>query len=280
LTPSIGSTKDTIDRYFADLSREFDKIAANPHLRTARPRVIDSYFLGHLKRRQPLFSLTKITAKGLIACETVRGTVPPRRTKKSVAKQDWFPAMVKSPAPLYKLTEDNGRFYLVWTKPLLGPHNRFAGAVIAKIDLWDCFHSVSQQTSIPFLIRLNGKSLFSEKWKTTASYTEDALSVLGVETISVLTLRPETATTADSQNAAFRARDTGAVGAVAPTLLGNKQKQTSSDVWHRYKPFFIFGGIVVLFIIVFLLIRFYLWLNRVFTMRNIDRDDDDPFGRR
>jgi hypothetical protein len=284
-TPVFSSamTKDSIEHYFADLKKDFDKMADNPVMKKSKS--VNGLFVTTLKRHQPIYSFMRTNAKGTMVNEVIRGQVPEKikkNTKENVKEQEWFKRIAKTATEYYGFTfiEENGRYYLFWVSPILDTKKRFGGAVVAKIDLWDCFHEMSKETTEPFLIRLGGKSLYSDKWKNSPNTMNVPLEIAGVEKISLLSEKP--AAVADTSLNAIH-KDTGAVAAVAPALLNNKPEvkaKGAKGFFGKYKILIISCGIVILIVIIFLLIQFYTWLSNVFTMRSINKADDDPFGRR
>jgi hypothetical protein len=280
---SAAMTKDTVEHYFASLKKDFDKLADNPAMKKAKS--VNGLFVTTLKRHQPIYSFMRTNAKGVMINEVVRGQVPEKikkNSKENVKEQEWFKKISKTATEYYGFTfiEENGRYYLFWVSPILGPKRKFGGAVVAKIDLWDCFHEMSKETTEPFLIRLGGKSLYSDKWKNAKNTVEIPVEVAGVEKISLITEKPVVAP--DTQSVAPARKDTGAVAAVSPALLNEKPEKAkpAGGFFAKNKLLVIICGIVILLLIVFLLIRFYTWLSNVFTMRSINKADDDPFGRR
>jgi uncharacterized integral membrane protein len=70
---------------------------------------------------------------------------------------------------------------------------------------------------------------------------------------------------------------------VAPALLNDKpgeKAKSAKGFFAKNKVLVIICGIVILIIIIILLVQFYSWLSNVFTMRSINKSDNDPFGRR
>ncbi len=272
---SAAVTKDSIEHYFAGIKNDFDKLADNPAMKKAQGKSVNGIFVSSLKKHQPVYSYMRTNAKGVMINEVVRGQVP-EKVKKNVRKQDWFKRISKTATEYYGFTfiEENGRYYLFWVTPILGHKNKFEGAVVAKIDLWDCFHEISKETTEPFLIKLGGKSLYSDKWKNGSAILETPLSVPGVEKISLIVEKQEPALDTAAK------KDTGAVAAVSPALLGDQKVKKEMGFFAKNKVLIIIIGIIALGVIIFLLIQFYMWLSNVFTMRAINKADDDPFGRR
>jgi hypothetical protein len=291
-TPVFSSamTKDTVEQYFATLKKDFDKVADNPVMKKPKSKSINGLFVTALKRHQPIYSFMRTNAKGVMVNEVVRGQMPEKAKKnvkeknakeQNVKDQEWFKKISKTATEYYGFTyiEENGRYYLFWVSPILDKKKRFGGAVVAKIDLWDCFHEMSKETTEPFLIRLGGKSLYSDKWKNGRNIEEGPLEVAGVEKISLITEKPAAAPDTSLSSAH---KDTGAVAAVAPALFNDTlaKKKTQGGFFARNKVLVIICGIVILVLFIFLLVRFYIWLSNIFAMRNINKPDEDPFGRR
>jgi len=272
-------TKDSIEHYFAALKKDFDKLADNPQIKKPKSKSVNGLFVVTLKKHQPLYSLMRTNAKGIMVNEVVRGQIP-EKVKKNIKDQEWFKKISKTATEYYGFTfiEENGRYYLFWVSPVLGPKKMFGGAVVAKIDLWDCFHEMSKETTEPFLIKLGGKSLYSDKWKGGKNTQDVPCDVAGVEKISLVTEKPVAAPDTSLLSAH---KDTGAVAAVAPALLDTKtEKPKGTGFFAKNKILIIICSIVLLIVIAFLLVQFYSWLSHVFTMRAINKSDDDPFGRR
>jgi hypothetical protein len=293
---SSAMTKDTVEQYFATLKKDFDKVADNPVMKKPKSKSINGLFVTALKRHQPIYSFMRTNAKGVMVNEVVRGQIPEKAKKnvkeknakeQNVKDQEWFKKISKTATEYYGFTfiEENGRYYLFWVNPILDKKKRFGGAVVAQIDLWDCFHEMSKETTEPFLIRLGGKSLYSDKWKGAKNTIDVPLEVAGVEKISLTNEKPAAAAAAaagpDTSLSSYH-KDTGAVAAVAPALFNDTlaKKKTQGGFFARNKVLVIICGIVILVLFIFLLVRFYIWLSNIFAMRNINKPDEDPFGRR
>jgi hypothetical protein len=294
---STAMTKDAVEQYFAALKKDFDKVADNPVMKIPKSKSVNGLFLMALKRHQPVYSFMRTNAKGVMVNEVVRGQIPEKGKKnvkeknakeQNVKDQEWFKKISKTATEYYGFTfiEENGRYYLFWVNPILDKKKRFCGAVVAKIDLWDCFHEMSKETTEPFLIRLGGKSLYSDKWKNAKTMVDVPLEVAGVEKISLITEKPIAAAAAaaagsDTSLSSYQ-KDTGAVAAVAPALFNDTlaKKKSAGGFFAKNKVLIIICGIVILILFIFLLVRFYIWLSNIFAMRNINKPDEDPFGRR
>ena len=175
-----------IETWFADLSALFDEIADAPAVKRTSLAETDRYFVSALRRHQALNTLIKTNSRGVVISEVIRGRKP-ERTFRDISKQQWYSRVARTHQAYHGLLrEDNGRYYLFWSKPVLrGSNRRFVGTVVAKIDLWDSFHAYAANVIEPFLVRMDGRSLYSNKWKSEWEYNEEELSIPGIERISV-----------------------------------------------------------------------------------------------
>ena len=147
---SSDSLTASIDNYFSVLKDDFKACAASSIVKSKHVKHINAHFIRTLKKYQPLYSLSITNSKGKVFSEIVRGEKPVP-IKKDVSKKIWYLEarnLLKEYDVLVK--EDNGRYYLFWSAPLFHktPKGRikFNGAVVAKIDLWDCFHKIAETT--------------------------------------------------------------------------------------------------------------------------------------
>lgn len=186
-----NSLEEDIDKYFLDLQEDFNTIGSSSILKKTSLSATDRYFVSALKKNQVFYSLIRTNSKGTVISEIIRGEKPQREFR-DISDQAWFSDM----ASQYKdyqgfiKNDETGRYYLLWCKPVLkttrNGSKQFIGAVMAKIDLWDCFYKFSTNREKPFLIRIfDRKDLFSHKWKNEEGYRESALSVPGIDKISV-----------------------------------------------------------------------------------------------
>jgi hypothetical protein len=183
---AASTFKENIEQYFTELMESYNSIASAQGVKgTSLPRT-DRYFVSALKKHQVFYSLIKTNSKGVVVSEVIRGQTPERNYRK-VDNQRWF-TVVSGKHEGYEgfmKEEETGRYYLLWGRPIIKGSSHFAGGVVAKVDLWDCFHEFSDKAEEPFLIRLGNLSLYSHKWKKGISYDEVALDIPGVKRISV-----------------------------------------------------------------------------------------------
>jgi hypothetical protein len=273
------SIHEAADNYFAFLKKDFDRLALNPALRNPRINPVNRIFVTSLKKHQPLAYLARVNARGLVINEVVRGEVPQKKVKRKVGDVEWYSAVAKNKRTYCGFAEDNGRYYLIWSEPIVAK-KRFGGVIAAKVDIWDCFHKLSNETMEPFLVRIGQKSLYSNKWKNESAFVEEPLAVPGVETISLLTERPSPAAHVAETLAASVRRDTSSVApgpapvsALQPGAAATTGAKKASSGFAKHRTVIIIIGIVIAIIFIFLLFQFYVWLNHKFLMRSINRPD-------
>jgi hypothetical protein len=273
--PLPMTVKEEIDSFFVKIKRDFDKIPTSPVLKTKRTSV-DRLFLHELKSHQPYLSLIRADSKGLVINNVVRlEETKPAKNKESVADQPWF-KYVNTKHEAYTghiKDEERGRYYLVWVAPVLskGPAGKdlFVGAVELKIDIWDCFHQFAKNTDTPFLVRMEQKGLYSNKWKDDVAYSEEPIEVPGIEKITVRYPRPAAAAApVDTQIASTAAIDSAKIKATQDSITAAraaKQKATLDKI-------VIAVAVIALLVLIILLVRLFLALRQRMIMRKIDKE--------
>lgn len=184
-----GRLKEGIENYFSHLKSSFDQIVEAPVVKKSKFSLTDRYFIGVLRRHQPIYKLLRTNSKGVVINEVIRGESP-ERTFRNLSAERWYRRASQNWEEVhFTLLGEQGRQYLFWSKPVMirprSRRKRFVGAVAAKIDLWDAFHEFSNQTTVPFLIRLNGRSLYSHKWQQQKDYEEQQLEIPGCADLTV-----------------------------------------------------------------------------------------------
>jgi hypothetical protein len=190
-TPAIPATDSLvtiIEAYFSSLKEDFDQSAATPLVKSSRDARLFSYFGGIMEKNPSLRSLMKVDAKGIARCERRSGEKHAVK-KHSVAKQQWFSQTTKNKKEYDYLSRDkNGHVSLYWSIPLLQEKSglqRVSGAVVAVIDLRECFRAIARQSAQPFLVRMDNADFYAHSWKKTMIFVEDRLSVPGAENIAI-----------------------------------------------------------------------------------------------
>lgn len=278
---SPDSLTASIDKYFSILKNGFNACATSSAVKSRNVKHINAYFVKTLKKHQPIFSLLIANPKGKVLSEVVRGEKPVP-TKKDATKEAWY-LQVRNSLKNYDglMKEDNGRFYLLWSTPLLHKatkgHKKFDGAVLAKIDLWDCFHKISETTKDAFYIRLNDMTLFSHLWENQRIFVEDTLIIPGVEKISVRYQKSGVSAVApqipESASAASWKDTSQKTLASIQGAAKNAPKTAAIKVSKTNLPIVI--GLIVLIIIitVILIVQLIGKIKHFMLMRSIDKQD-------
>jgi hypothetical protein len=279
---STDSLTTSIDNYFSVLKDDFTTYSSSKTVKNKQVKVIKAYFIKTLKKHQPIFSLLMANAKGKVLCEVVRGEKP-LQTKINIAKQVWYLQVSKSLKDYdWLIKEDNGRYYLFWSVPILRKapkgHTKFNGVVVAKIDLWDCFHKIAETTKEPFYIRLNDMTLFSHLWENQRIFVEDTLAVPGAEKISVryqkTGVSPVQASVGPESTSVLSLKDTSQKSLASIQGAGkNDVKPSAAKVSKTNLPIVI--GLIVLIIIItiILIIQLIGKIKHLMLMRSIDKQD-------
>jgi hypothetical protein len=267
--------KDTVNAYFALIRKDFERICKNPILANTPVTPANRLFVKALKRNQPIISFSRINSKGIIVNEVIRGEIPPKKVNRKLEDQKWFAEIKNTKNEYSEITEEKGRYYLIWNKPLLDKKKRLLFIVTAKIDIWDCFHAISKKTTSPFLARIEQKSLYSHKWKDITKYQIDTLNIYGTNQITILTEKQDTSALArESLDISVKK-----VTSVASQEQKQPEQKTSleakktKDKKSKNKVLIIIIGIVIALIIIFLLFRFYIWLNNKFMINSINKSE-------
>jgi hypothetical protein len=282
-TPSFsGSLQDSFDNYFAFLRKDFGKLAASTKHKNLRLKATNRMFVAFLKRHQPCSYLARINQHGRIVNEVIRGEVP-KTVNRKVGDVEWYTATVKNRKPYQGLVEENGRYYLIWTEPVLAK-KKCVGVVVSRIDIWDCFHKLSNETPEAFLVRIGQKNLYSNNWKNEGEFHEDSLSIPGAAQISLISERPPAATRAAETLAASVRRDTASLAQAAGSSQSISSGQSNAvaapekSLKHstgaaKHRTIVIAITVVVVLVLLFLIFRLYIWLNHKFLVRSINKPD-------
>jgi hypothetical protein len=267
---SAGGMAERMNGYFADLQAEFDRIATAKAANSMRLRTIDWHFVKSLKANQPIYSLIKANSKGAVISEVIRGEKPERK-KRSVADQAWFRKLAgggENHVDFIK-DEETQRYYLLWARASLSPRTRkFTGAIIAKIDLWDCFHKISAGFEEPFLIKIGSLSLYSHKWEKEAGYADEELAVPGLKNVRVL--HAKTAAVQNVPDSLAAAQQAALAAQASVKAPASPEKQAKMK---KLRKIVIIYWIVVLVLLAFAAFRLIVWIQHKMLQRKIDRED-------
>lgn len=173
--------------YFSSMYASFTRIAQSSILKKNSLRSAELFFLRELKRSQSINAFLRTNSKGQIISDVIRGK-DIERPLRDVSGQRWFQFVKKQRTAYHTVIKDDerGRYYLLWCSPIIKKGDRFVGAVMAKIDLWDSFYEFSDAVYYPFRIKLGKKTLFSHKWKEQYIGSEVSLAIQGIKHISVV----------------------------------------------------------------------------------------------
>lgn len=268
--------KEASDGYFAVLKKDFDKLAALPSIKNPRTGPVNGVFVSALKKHQTVSYLARVNSKGIVVNEVIRGEVPNRKVHRKLGDAEWYSFVVKNHKPYCGFTEDNGRYYLVWSDAVL-LKKRVAFVIGSRIDIWDCFRKLSNETQLAFLVRIGAKSLYSNKWKTESSFLEEKLEVPGADNVTLLTEKAPVAAKVAETLATSVTRDTSAAGSSGQSvsITRNSASVTAANKANpsKHRTLFIVLAIVAVVLLAFLIFRFYVWLNHQFLMRSINKPD-------
>lgn len=216
-----------LDTIFAKTKAAFDKVAASVALKYPRIKPVNTLFWKSLRAHQPWHSLFRTDKKGAVINEVIR-IEGESKEKRSVAGEPWFEQVSKTMKEHLNMVknEKTGRYYLVWAEPIIAKvkgTDAFQGAVVAQIDLWDCFDRYSDKSTMPFKIHiLDRVVLYEHLWRDTIKYTEKHLTVPGLDKITVRYPRPV------SEVATVNAADSAA--ALEKARLDSIQAKTARDL--------------------------------------------------
>jgi hypothetical protein len=261
---------EQINEFIDELKESFEKELAASVVKSTRLSRTDRYFVSVLRRHQPFYSLIRTNSKGVIINEVIRGQSPERNLR-NISNQRWFSQIERTHESYYGfLKEDNGRYYLFWSRPLLSQSRsgstRFVGAAAAKIDLWDAFHQFSDRTTLPFVIRIGGMTLYSHKWHDTDEGVDEDLEVPGLDRISVTYVPPPPA--AHQTDTAVAAMPDG-----QPPAETAAPKAASGGLQKLDPRIIIVGSIILLIVLAIAFVRIMLWARHRSLMKKIERDD-------
>ncbi|HUI91111.1 MAG TPA: hypothetical protein VLX68_02585 [Chitinivibrionales bacterium] len=192
-----GQLVSDLDSLFAKSKADFDKLASSVILKYPRTKPVNNMFWKALKAHQPWHSLFRTDKKGAVINEVIR-IEGESKEKRSVATEAWFTQIsktMKEHLTIFK-NEKTGRYYLVWAEPIVAKVKKvdtFQGAVVANIDLWDCFDRYADKSTSPFKVHiLDRVVLFEHLWRDTIKSSESHLTVPGLDKITVRYPRPAT----------------------------------------------------------------------------------------
>jgi hypothetical protein len=280
---SVGATdadvQSELNNYYVELDATFARIAESGALRSTNMRQAERLFVREMRKNMAFNTFYRTNSKGSIISEVVRSQKI-ERPMRDVSDQRWFRRVSNRKEAYYTLIKDDerGRYYLFWARPILKRGDRFVGAVVTKIDLWDSFYEFSNSVYYPFLIKLGRKSLFSHKWKEGVTGTTRKLTIQGIAQISVTYAGPveniqknimEKETKPDTGSATFAVADTVMKDTTSPdTAAAKKKKKGGSGLLTFFLVILIIG-------IVAASIMLIAWMRRRAFLKRLDEEDND-----
>jgi hypothetical protein len=262
-----------MDSFFVNIRENFIKTGGSPLLKSSKTSAVTVMFMKRLKAHRTWYSLIRTDKAGKIINEVVR-IKGVSREKRTVTNQAWFQKMAadrKGYANLIK--EDNGRYYLFWAEPVTAKikgKTVFAGAVAAKIDFWDCFEQLADNQTIPFLIRVNHRfTLYDHLWSDTIKYTDNQLTIPGVDHIAVHIPGTQAIVTQTSH-----AVDTPAVMQTGVGSTRSPQQDAALAKTKKLHNTIVLSIVAVSVIILLILIAYLISMQKQSALiRKINRDD-------
>lgn len=280
---SVGATdadvQAELNSYFVELDATFARIAESGALRSTNMRQAERLFVREMRKNMSFNTFYRTNSRGNIISEVVRGQKI-ERPMRNVSDQRWFRRVSNQKEVYYTLIKDDdrGRYYLFWARPILKRGDRFVGAVVAKIDLWDSFYEFSNSVYYPFLITLGRTSLFSHKWKKGVTGTTRGLSIQGIAKITVTYAGPvesikknimEKGTKPDTGSATFAIADTVMKDSATPGAAAAKKKKKGGS------GLLIFILVVLIIGIIAASLMLIAWMRRRAFVKRLDEEDND-----
>jgi hypothetical protein len=144
-----------------------------------------------------------------------------------------------------------------------------------KIDLWDSFHKFAKNVETPFLIRLGKMPLYSNKWKDTIAFKEEAVDVQGVKRCTIRYPKSATmfVTTPEPPVVAAPAVDSAKIKAATQDSL-NKALAAAKDKKKKANARMVMIAVLIVLIIIVGILIFIVVpaMRQRALMKNIDNE--------
>jgi hypothetical protein len=217
--------------------------------------------------------------------ERVRGAKRPPAAR-TVARCEWFSQTAKTlREQQYVVKGKNGRADLYWTVPLFrgaAGKRRFSGALVAVVDLRECFRAIARAGAPPFLVRLDDRDFFAHSWKNKMIFIEGRPSVPGADNIvvryqnsNVSAVQPESARAPAPDT--FRPARVAAVPKDTPALVAAPTQNPTPPVPVKRKrniPAVIALGLLIVAVSTLIVLQLSGRMTRTKTGR--PEDDKNP----
>ncbi len=277
LSPSFGESanlQEDLNNYYVKLDETFANLLQAGAVKSTNLRSAERLFVREMRKNQAFNTFMRTNSKGTVISEVVRAEKV-ERPMRDVSDQKWFKIVSEKKEAYYSLIKDEekGRYYLFWARPILKQGDRFIGSVLVKIDLWDSFYEFSTTVYHPFLVKLGKKSLFSHKWEGGASGSEKALTIPGIDRISVV----YSSDNAPSPAASVAQKDTAVKTVAAPAAVVDtgKAKKAAKPVKKKKGG----SGILIFFLVLIILgivaasFMLIAWMRRKAFMKHLDEEE-------
>ena len=261
-----------INNFFVQLDASFAGIVETGAVRSTSLRPAERLFIREMRKNPVYTEFIRTNSKGVIISDVIRARKI-EQPMRDVSNQRWFRHVSVKKESYYTLEKDEerGRYYLFWARPVLKQGDRFIGAIVTRIDLWDSFYEFSNSVYVPFRIRLGRKALFDHKWKKGSEGSEKDITVQGIEKISVIyAAAPEPAAAVSAPP-----KDTTLAAASATPAPDQGKVQSKPE---KKKG----GAGILIFLLVLLFIgigiaSFILiaWMRRRAFLKHLDEEEDD-----
>jgi hypothetical protein len=165
----------------------FDRTAGAKIMKRKHRGKVDRHFIWVLRQFSTIHEFVRTDAEDRVVNEVIRGAIP-KRVRKPIDPDKWYGFLKKRKDPRESIwfDKENGRYYLVWSRPVeIGKEKRYGGSVAVLIDLWNSFHRFSKRIKEPFLIIINGKILYSHEWKLDKASIIESFEVPGVKKAAI-----------------------------------------------------------------------------------------------
>lgn len=186
--PSPGEAAQSpvteIVAHFDSLEQVVGQIADDERARSSNLRTTTSYFRQLMDRYPEIHDLLRINSRGKVTNELARDGKTGKRYR-SVARQSWFRTVGPGMEPYYgKVKTRGGRYFLFWALPII-IDGRSGGAILAKLDLIECFEGAAVRVDGPFRVYYDGRRVVSHEWRGVDEAESARFDILGLEGLTV-----------------------------------------------------------------------------------------------
>jgi hypothetical protein len=215
----------SLQRQFDTLDMIFSRLPVMPEVRMKEVAPMNRLFSELLAQHPEIAAAVRTSSKGVVVNAAGQDSAA-FGVGSDVSDSAWFGVPKKTSAAWYgKLTKDNMRSSVVWSRPVIVAsalgRTRFGGIVAFKIDVTQCFKRFASQMQGAFAILLNGKPYYYLAWDDAVPFSESQILLPGDIRFAVRVPKKAAAAKVDSSVGAVPAvrRDT-----VGPAGAGPKEQ--------------------------------------------------------